>query len=432
MFRWKKRNDGFEWHKYVRTTIKLRREARREKAQKLGEQVADGARAAGAAVDVIAKSSARRLGDAARAAVVQLGRSSAAAVGLAGLGLGSLAGLGQRLGAPALDLLGRPGISGPLTFAGLIALSAGIAKALMGDHGFDFETIAALGAGALLLALGVGPSLLLGHSALPSPSRLVAPIAGLPPRPWLAAVCAGIVVLVAGIGMAAMPGTVAGVKLPQVASFETFSLSRAETISGRAQALAADMLRIGRRKVRLKGIDVPDPNQRCLRSGARAGGRTWACGQDAREALQRLVNGRTVSCEINAGGADEAVSGYCKASGADVAEALVKAGFAFAQGSFISAYSGAERSARDSKSGIWSSAEPERPAQWRDRLWAEAKRQAPDGCPIKGHMRGRERVYLLPWDSNYARVRIRTRRGERWFCTQDEAETAGWHSSQNG
>lgn len=430
MFRRKKRDEGFEWHQYVRTTIKLRREARREKAQKLGEQVAGGARAAGAAADELAKSSARRLGDAARAAVTRLGQSSAAALGLAGLGLGSLASVCQRAATPTLDLLGRPGVGGPLTFVGLIAAVAGAAKALMGTRGFDFEAAAAIGIGFVLLLLGIGPALWLGHAALPK--RVVAPITGLPSRPWLAAACAGIALLVVGIGVAAVPSSVPRVKFPQVASFETFSLARAETVSGRAQVLAADTLRIGKRKVRLKGIEVPDPNQRCLRSGARAGGRSWACGQDAREALQRLVSGRIVTCEIGSGGEGDVVSGHCKAGDTDVAEALVKAGFAFAQGVFMATYSSAESAAKESKAGIWSSAEPERPAQWRDRLWAEAKRQAPDGCPIKGRVQGRERVYLLPWDSNYSRVRVRTRRGERWFCTQDEAEAAGWHNSQNG
>lgn len=429
MFRFRKRDEGFEWHQYVRTTIKLRREARREKAQKLGEQVAGGARAAGAAVDEIAKNSARQLGDTARAAIIQLGRSAVAAMRLAGLGLGSLAGLGSRLIAPTSDLLGRPGIAGPLTFVGLIATVAGLAKAFLGAKGLDFEAVTALGIGLALLLLGIGPALRLGHAGLPQ--RLVAPITGLPSRPWLVAACAGIVLLIAGIGLAVAPSAVPSMTFPQVASLQTFSLSRNETISGRAQVLTADTLRVGKQKVRLSGIEMPDPNQRCLRSGARSGGRTWACGQEAREAMQRLVNGRSVTCEVGSRSAD-VVQGRCETNGADIAEGLVKAGFAFASSGFISAYSGAEGAAKASKSGIWSSAEPERPAQWRDRLWSEAKHQAPDGCPIKGRVRGRERVYLMPWHSNYARVRIRARRGERWFCTENEAEAAGWHNSQSG
>ena len=45
--RWGRRNDGFEWQKYVRTTIKLRREERKQKIDELRDLAAEGARAAG-------------------------------------------------------------------------------------------------------------------------------------------------------------------------------------------------------------------------------------------------------------------------------------------------------------------------------------------------------------------------------------------------
>src|SRR6476661_4564427 len=60
MFGRRKSNDGFEWHKYVRTTIKLKREQRRQRivdarraavhqAGEAGVALAAGSRAAGAA-----------------------------------------------------------------------------------------------------------------------------------------------------------------------------------------------------------------------------------------------------------------------------------------------------------------------------------------------------------------------------------------------
>ena len=45
----RRRNEGFEWREYVRTTILHRRDARREKAERLKQNAADGAKAAGAA-----------------------------------------------------------------------------------------------------------------------------------------------------------------------------------------------------------------------------------------------------------------------------------------------------------------------------------------------------------------------------------------------
>ena len=43
----RKNRDGFDWHKYVRTTIKLRRDQRRARIEEIGRVAAGHARAAG-------------------------------------------------------------------------------------------------------------------------------------------------------------------------------------------------------------------------------------------------------------------------------------------------------------------------------------------------------------------------------------------------
>lgn len=427
MFFWKKRDEGFEWHKYVRTTIKLRREARRQKAQQLGMHVAEGAKAAGAAADVLARRSAVRIGEGARVLAGDLGRMAISGVALAGLALGALVKwLGHHL-APAVDVLGRPGVGGPLTLIGLIAAIAGASRALLGSKGLDAEAIAALGIGFVCMGLGLGPTLWHGHSVLPR--QLTAPVTGLPPRPWLVAGGVGLVALVGAIGLSLFS---ARPNLPFVSSLPAMPFVGGETIKGRATAIAADMLRVGDSNVRLTGLEAPHSDQRCTRAGSRSPGRTWPCGQDAREATQRLVQGQMVTCEVGRKDASGVAHGRCRAGGADIAEALVRAGHAFAEGGLVSPYRGAEDIARTSKAGVWASAEPERPAAWREKVWSAAKRQAPDGCPIKGRVRGNEREYLLPWSSDYERVRISKRRGERWFCSEEEAVAAGWRSAGRG
>ena len=47
MFFWRKKAEGFDWHKYVRTTIKLRREQRREKIEDIGRVAVKQAKGAG-------------------------------------------------------------------------------------------------------------------------------------------------------------------------------------------------------------------------------------------------------------------------------------------------------------------------------------------------------------------------------------------------
>src|SRR5690606_34119540 len=52
-----------------------------------------------------------------------------------------------------------------------------------------------------------------------------------------------------------------------------------------------DSLTLNGERIRLKGIDAPELDQLCLRDGS-----SYACGREARGELQRLINGRQVSC----------------------------------------------------------------------------------------------------------------------------------------
>ena len=48
MFGWRKRNDGFEWREYVRTTILVRRRDRRERVGQAAKDAVHNLKAAGA------------------------------------------------------------------------------------------------------------------------------------------------------------------------------------------------------------------------------------------------------------------------------------------------------------------------------------------------------------------------------------------------
>ncbi|EIZ85449.1 nuclease [Methylobacterium sp. GXF4] len=52
-------------------------------------------------------------------------------------------------------------------------------------------------------------------------------------------------------------------------------------------------------------------------------------------------------------------------------------------------------------------------------------------CAIKGNIsRKGDEIYLLPGTSDYDRAVIDTGSGERMFCSEDEAKSAGWRSPQ--
>jgi len=48
-------------------------------------------------------------------------------------------------------------------------------------------------------------------------------------------------------------------------------------------------------------------------------------------------------------------------------------------------------------------------------------------CKIKGNISSKgERIYHLPGQEHYARTKISTLKGERWFCSESEARATGW------
>jgi len=54
------------------------------------------------------------------------------------------------------------------------------------------------------------------------------------------------------------------------------------------------------------------------------------------------------------------------------------------------------------------------------------------GCDIKGNISYStgERIYHVPDGAFYEKTVIDASRGERWFCTEDEAQANGWRKSE--
>jgi hypothetical protein len=50
---------------------------------------------------------------------------------------------------------------------------------------------------------------------------------------------------------------------------------------------------------------------------------------------------------------------------------------------------------------------------------------------IKGNINGKgERGYYMPGTRGYGQTQVDESRGERWFCSEDEAREAGWRPSR--
>jgi hypothetical protein len=52
-------------------------------------------------------------------------------------------------------------------------------------------------------------------------------------------------------------------------------------------------------------------------------------------------------------------------------------------------------------------------------------------CNIKGNIsyNGGQRIYHVPGQHYYDETRISTGKGERWFCSEEDARAAGWRKA---
>jgi endonuclease YncB( thermonuclease family) len=419
MFGWRKRNDGFEWREYVRTTVLVRRGQRRQRIDDAKGAARDGVKEAG-----------RRSAEVGRSGVRSLGRLLASSVRAAARVPHWLAMRIEPCAAPWLrslrtrvtslpELLRHPSVNRPLRFIGVIAGLGALIR--IAGSGVQARALLALAIATVALLLAFGPRWAAGERPRVW-SHLERFGAWLTRAPGIGRMSPGLVagiIAVAFVSMAATGGVVAIRSAADMAGIAELPLLGARSmVEGRAVAISGDMLRVGGRLVRLAGIEAPERSQQCVRTG----GKRWPCGVSAAQALSRLVRSRPVTCELAAQEPGYAEA-ECRVGAADLAAELVGKGHVFASPS-PATYVGLEAKAREARFGIWRGP-VERPSEFRAKRWEAAKRAAPEGCPIKGSLTAEGRVYLLPWSREYERVKMRGK-GERWFCSEAEAEAAGW------
>lgn len=207
----------------------------------------------------------------------------------------------------------------------------------------------------------------------------------------------------------------------------------------------------GGRKVRYIGIDTPetvDPRKtvQCFGKEAAEKNKEWVLGREVR--LEKDISetdryGRLLRYVYVRMGETELM----------VNEGLVREGFAHASSyppdiKYQERFSIAEAEAREVGRGLWSecpvrvSASPGTPETSAEttevRGTTETKSEAgaqssvPSGCVIKGNISSSgEKIYHLPGCGSYAKTSIDEARGERWFCTEEEAVGAGWRKAKN-
>ncbi len=187
-----------------------------------------------------------------------------------------------------------------------------------------------------------------------------------------------------------------------------------------------DTLELAGERYRIAGIDAPEAGQRCLD----AKGISWDCGDAATRALDALTSGKRVRCHGEGQDLYGRIIARCTANGRDIGGDMVASGMAWAFKKFSDAYVVDEFKAKSAGRGIWQG--PAQPA-WalREEAWKIAGRLAPEGCPIKGNISARGKIYHMPWSSAYRKTKIDPARGERWFCDEAAAQKAGWRAPRS-
>lgn len=194
-------------------------------------------------------------------------------------------------------------------------------------------------------------------------------------------------------------------------------------VEGKAHVIDGDTLVIAGQSIRLEGIDAPEFKQLCTKTGV--GGGIWPAGRVATATLQRWVRGADVRCRVVGRGRYGRLLGRCATAGVDLNAAMIRHGLAWAFLKYSQTFVADELRARAAGVGVWS-ASCQTAWDYRANRWRDVADRAPAGCAIKGNVSRKGRIYHMPWGNWYGRTRIDTTKGERWFCNEAEAISAGW------
>lgn len=206
--------------------------------------------------------------------------------------------------------------------------------------------------------------------------------------------------------------------------FINHEASATEGLVGRVSVVDGDTLEMHGNRIRLHGIDAPESGQSCTDEE----NKTYRCGQLSANRMASYVSGKAVYCEILDKDRYGRLIAACSVNDVDVNQLLVSEGWALAYRQYSRDYVSAEENAKKLGLGIWQGKFVE-PWNWRrgERL-EEAKAQIPNDCIIKGNISNSGKIYHTPSSPWYTRTKINTAKGERWFCSEEEAEAAGWRA----
>ncbi|MGB7318787.1 MAG: thermonuclease family protein [Planktotalea sp.] len=198
----------------------------------------------------------------------------------------------------------------------------------------------------------------------------------------------------------------------------------AADVSGRVRVIDGDTFDVAGVRVRLHGIDAPEGKQTCETEQ----GANWACGAWVTAQVAVMYDGKRARCrEVDVDRYDRVVA-RCEVEGRDVGQQIVSRGLAFAYREYSMAYDLDEKGAAINDRGLHSG-RVQNPAQYRA---TSAKGRIPvnKNCVIKGNITKSGQIFHVPGQRDYERTGINIAKGERWFCSEQEARAQGWRKAR--
>ncbi len=183
-------------------------------------------------------------------------------------------------------------------------------------------------------------------------------------------------------------------------------------------------------RVRVIGLDTPELRERECYS------------QQAASTMQSLVQSKKVRLERDPSQDDRDRYGRLLRhvvipDGRYAAQVLIEGGFGREYTyerahAHQAAFRAAESRARAAGRGIWSSGCTAAPTAAPVAPPAPAPAPTSSSCVIKGNTSSSgEKIYHVPGGRSYADTVITAAKGERWFCSEADAEAAGWRKARN-
>ena len=208
------------------------------------------------------------------------------------------------------------------------------------------------------------------------------------------------------------------------------SLLLVTQVISEVRVIDGDTLIIEQKKIRLSGIDAPEKSQLCYNSNKVI----YACGVIAYEKLNQLIidsDFQLIKCKDFSKDHYGRFISNCWIGNIFINSWMVRNGWAMAYQKYSMEFVKEENDAKKEKLGIWNGQFVE-PWNWRKGIRiVKEDVEAFQECLIKGNISSSgEKIYHIPEGQYYSRTKITKNKGEKWFCSEEDAIKMGWRKSK--